>query len=75
MKATIIGGGSVGLLFASFLAEQGVEVTIITRRKQQAESLNHDGLLRLKWMERQLWYQYEQQLIILCFHSNKYYYS
>lgn len=47
MRATIIGGGSVGLLFASFLAEQGAEVTIITRRDQQAEVLNRSGLLRL----------------------------
>lgn len=46
VKVGIIGGGSVGLLFASFLAEQGLSVTIVTRREEQAEKLNSKGLIR-----------------------------
>lgn len=47
MKMAIIGGGSVGLLMASFLAEQGVTVTMITKRNQQASRLETDGLTRI----------------------------
>ncbi|WP_332647953.1 2-dehydropantoate 2-reductase [Lysinibacillus sp. 54212] len=46
MSVQIIGGGAVGLLVASFLAEQNVSVTIITRREEQASSLNEGGLYR-----------------------------
>lgn len=46
MKVQIIGGGAVGLLVASFLAEMNTEVTVITRREEQATSLNSYGLHR-----------------------------
>lgn len=46
MKVAVVGGGSVGLLLASFLAEQGVSVTVITKRQEQAESLYEKGLIR-----------------------------
>lgn len=47
MKVAIIGGGAVGLLLASFLSEQGVYVTVVTKRHEQAAALNEKGLIRL----------------------------
>lgn len=47
MKIAVIGGGAVGLLFASFLAEQGNTITIVTRRREQAEALRQNGLMRM----------------------------
>lgn len=46
VNVQIIGGGAVGLLVASFLAERNINVTIITRREEQAASLNKFGLYR-----------------------------
>lgn len=46
MKVAIIGGGSVGLLMASFLAEYKIDVSILTRRSTQASLLNSNGLRR-----------------------------
>ena len=45
MKFTVIGGGAVGLLLASYLAQQG-DVTIVVRRKEQQETLQN-GLTRI----------------------------
>jgi len=47
MKVAIIGGGAVGLLLASFLTERGIDITVITRREEQAEALNETELLRI----------------------------
>jgi 2-dehydropantoate 2-reductase len=44
MKVTILGGGSIGLLFASYLSIEGHQVTIITRSANQMEELNNNGL-------------------------------
>lgn len=46
MDISIIGGGSVGLLMASYLGKIH-NVTIYTRTRTQADKLNHDGLLLL----------------------------
>ncbi|MFS0823715.1 2-dehydropantoate 2-reductase [Bacillus sp. 1P02SD] len=43
MKIGIIGGGSIGLLFAGYLAEQH-EVTIYTRTEHQANEINQNGV-------------------------------
>ncbi|MDR4886602.1 2-dehydropantoate 2-reductase [Fredinandcohnia sp. QZ13] len=43
MKIGIIGGGSIGLLFAGYLAEQH-DVTIYTRTKHQASEINKNGV-------------------------------
>ncbi|MEH7234876.1 2-dehydropantoate 2-reductase [Bacillus sp. JJ1562] len=43
MKIGIIGGGSIGLLFAGYLAEQH-DVTIYTRTEHQANELNKKGV-------------------------------
>ena len=46
MTIQIIGGGSVGLLMASFLAEKGFAVTIISTRVEQRERIETFGLTR-----------------------------
>lgn len=46
MTIQIIGGGSVGLLMASFLAEKGFAVNIISTRAKQRERINTYGLIR-----------------------------
>lgn len=46
MKVAIIGGGSVGLLVASFLAEHQFDITIITRRQSQAQTLSNSGVIK-----------------------------
>ncbi|GAA0331067.1 2-dehydropantoate 2-reductase [Bacillus carboniphilus] len=43
MKVAIIGGGAIGLLFASYLSKKH-EVTIYTRTKEQAKMLQEKGL-------------------------------
>ncbi|RFB19162.1 2-dehydropantoate 2-reductase [Bacillus sp. HNG] len=43
MKIGIIGGGSIGLLFAGYLAEQH-DVTIYTRTEHQANEINKNGV-------------------------------
>lgn len=44
MRVAIIGGGSVGLLFAYYLSRSGQEVTIYVRRENQAQRLRDSGL-------------------------------
>ncbi|AXH98615.1 hypothetical protein DV702_02125 [Sporosarcina sp. PTS2304] len=46
MQFVIVGGGSIGLLIGSFLAQQQANVTFWVRREEQAEQLNK-RLLRL----------------------------
>ncbi|MGE7601903.1 2-dehydropantoate 2-reductase [Peribacillus sp. NPDC097675] len=43
MKIGVIGGGSIGLLFASYLCERH-EVTLYTRREEQASLINREGV-------------------------------
>ncbi|WP_161974831.1 2-dehydropantoate 2-reductase [Bacillus timonensis] len=43
MKIGIIGGGSIGLLFGGYLAEQH-EVTLYTRTEHQANEINKNGV-------------------------------
>lgn len=45
MGVSIIGAGSIGLLFAAYLSKIGIRVTLYTRTAQQADLLNKDGLL------------------------------
>lgn len=40
----VIGGGSVGLLLASFFAESGQHVTVCTRSEEQARAITEHGL-------------------------------
>ncbi|MEH7106871.1 2-dehydropantoate 2-reductase [Bacillus sp. JJ1764] len=47
MKVGIIGAGSIGLLFASYL-NRAVEVTIYTRTAEQAVEINKHGILLYK---------------------------
>ncbi len=46
MTIQILGGGSVGLLIASFLAEKGLNVEIVAKRAEQREALDTCGLVR-----------------------------
>lgn len=46
MLIQIIGAGAVGMLMASFVAEAGLPIHIVTRRAQQAEFLLQQGLTR-----------------------------
>ena len=46
MLIQIIGAGAVGMLMASFMAEAGLPIHIVTRRVQQAELLLKHGLTR-----------------------------
>lgn len=45
MKIAIIGGGAVGLLFASYLQEEN-DVILYTRSEDQSESIRTNGLIR-----------------------------
>ncbi|MDN7241347.1 2-dehydropantoate 2-reductase [Planococcus sp. N028] len=45
MKFVIIGAGAVGLLTACLLKKAGNEVQLITRRQEQAELINEQGVL------------------------------
>ncbi|WP_226037927.1 2-dehydropantoate 2-reductase [Aquibacillus saliphilus] len=44
MRIGIIGGGSIGLLMAALLAEQGHIITIYVKRVEQKKTINQDGL-------------------------------
>lgn len=44
MKVAVIGGGSVGLLFASRLHFHGHDVQVITRNRVQAEQIRQQGI-------------------------------
>lgn len=46
MKFTVVGGGAVGLLLASYLAEQG-DVTVVVRRQEQQRALQTSGITRI----------------------------
>ncbi|KGR73796.1 ketopantoate reductase family protein [Ureibacillus sinduriensis] len=46
MEIVVIGGGSVGMLIASFLAEYNDRVTLITHTEDQARTLKQNGLVR-----------------------------
>ncbi|MDQ0244202.1 2-dehydropantoate 2-reductase [Bacillus fengqiuensis] len=45
-KIAIIGGGSVGLLFSSYLAER-FDVTLYTRTEEQAQVVRREGIMRV----------------------------
>lgn len=45
-KIAIIGGGSVGLLFSSYLSEN-FDVTLYTRTTEQAKAVRKEGILRV----------------------------
>lgn len=47
MNIGIIGGGAIGLLFASYLSKKA-EVTVYTKTQQQAEELTKNGILLIK---------------------------
>ncbi len=46
VKVVVIGAGAIGMLVASFLSMDH-QVTLVTRRSQQAEQLNRHGLKRV----------------------------
>lgn len=46
MKITIIGTGAVGMLLATFFAEAGASVQVVTRRKEQAALIEERGVVR-----------------------------
>ncbi|RHW39745.1 2-dehydropantoate 2-reductase [Lysinibacillus yapensis] len=46
MDIVVVGAGSVGMLIASYLAEANERVTLVVRRKEQAENLEKYGLVR-----------------------------
>jgi len=48
MKIAIIGGGAIGLLTASYLAEVGHEMMLFTRMQDQASIINEQGIERIK---------------------------
>ncbi|MFY4773766.1 2-dehydropantoate 2-reductase [Metabacillus sp. RGM 3146] len=71
MDIGIIGGGAIGLLFASYLSKQA-NITVYTNRKEQADLLNKEGILLLNGTERSLHRihasnsnQYKEQMIIV----------
>jgi 2-dehydropantoate 2-reductase len=47
MDVVIVGAGSVGLLLGSYLSESGLEVTMVVRREEQANTLNNKGIRRV----------------------------
>ncbi|SEF51128.1 ketopantoate reductase family protein [Paenibacillus sp. UNC499MF] len=44
MRIEVIGGGSLGLLFAAKLAAAGCRVKLVTRSREQAEAVNKKGI-------------------------------
>lgn len=44
-RTVVVGGGSVGLLYAARLVRSGLSVSIVTRSPRQAEQLGESGLL------------------------------
>jgi len=46
MGVIVVGAGSIGLLLASFLAEKGINVTMLVRRKEQALLISEKGIVR-----------------------------
>ncbi|GKV55687.1 2-dehydropantoate 2-reductase [Sporosarcina sp. NCCP-2222] len=48
MEVVIAGAGSIGLMFGSFLAENGYRVSFLVRRAEQAERLEKEGLVRYR---------------------------
>ena len=46
MTVQIIGGGAVGLLLASFFAEKGFAVDIVSKRHEQRDAIHNNGLIR-----------------------------
>ncbi|OEH93940.1 2-dehydropantoate 2-reductase [Bacillus solimangrovi] len=48
MDVAIIGAGAVGLLTAAHIAKVGGNVTVYTRRKEQAETINELGILLIQ---------------------------
>ena len=44
LNVSIIGAGSIGMLFAAYLSQAGHRVTLYTRSTRQAEELNKEGL-------------------------------
>lgn len=47
MKIAVIGAGAVGQLMASFFAESGLMVTLVSKRKEQVEELRANHLTRI----------------------------
>lgn len=47
MKIAVIGAGAVGQLMASFFAESGLMVTLVSRRQEQVEELRANHLTRI----------------------------
>lgn len=47
MEVGIIGAGSIGMLMGSYLAEAGLEVTMLTRSETQRDCLRTKGICRL----------------------------
>ncbi|MBB4824030.1 2-dehydropantoate 2-reductase [Sporosarcina luteola] len=48
MEVVIAGAGSIGLLFGSFLAEKGHQVSFLVRREEQAAHLGKEGVKRYR---------------------------
>lgn len=46
MNVTIAGAGAVGMLLSCLLQESGCRVTLLTRSKEQADSLNAEGITK-----------------------------
>ncbi|MEY9091814.1 ketopantoate reductase family protein [Paenibacillus sp. RC84] len=51
MLVEVIGGGSLGLLFAAKLAAAGCRVMLVTRSREQAEAVNYKGIRVEGWTE------------------------
>jgi 2-dehydropantoate 2-reductase len=48
MRIGIIGAGAIGMLVGAYLKEKHVEVTLYTRREEQAKALRQNGLTCIK---------------------------
>ncbi|WP_036745750.1 ketopantoate reductase family protein [Paenibacillus sp. UNC451MF] len=48
MKVRVIGAGALGMLIAASLAEAGIQIELVTRSREQADTLSEEGLLLLK---------------------------
>ncbi|MFC4409312.1 2-dehydropantoate 2-reductase [Chungangia koreensis] len=50
----VIGAGAIGMLLSAYLTDAGMQVQLVTRRQEQADSISHFGLTLIRGEEKSL---------------------
>lgn len=45
MKVAVVGAGAIGLLVSYFISKSGIDLHVVTRREEQAERINKNGII------------------------------